>query len=142
MTDSDPIMHDIKDSPQWRKEVIEDSKFVSDLRNVALSFSTDGFPLDKQMKSSVWAGASQMLNRPPETRGKPHNILLHWLTTGGKSPKSLQAIMSVLVDDLLWAWNEGTPVTDSVTNTEFMCLVKLLTVRADYPGNALCTVCC
>ena len=135
--EDDPLMTDITESPLWKKFVIEDQSFCGELRNIVIKFSTDGFPLDKLMRISAWAGASQLLNRSPQTRSKPHNMWLHWMTTGGKTPKNLQSIMSVLVDDLLEGHRNGFRVVDASKKEQFLCKVKLLVASADLPGMQL-----
>lgn len=133
--EKDPTMHDIRDSPYWKELILKDAEFWEDMRNIVLKFSTDGFPLDKLMRISAWAGASQILNKSPQTRSKPHNMLLHWMTTGGRSPSNLQPIMAVLVDDLLEGWSNGFPLFDASRQENFTARVKLLLVSADCPGK-------
>ena len=52
----------------------------------------------------------------------------------GREPKSLQAINTVFVDDLLGAWNEGIRVWDAAEEEWFDCKVMVLQLIADYPG--------
>lgn len=129
-------MKDITDSPNWQKYVVQDKEFAREPRNQAAKLSLDGFPLFKTKDSySCWACASVSLNRPPDSRSKAHNINLHWLTTGGKEPQSLQAMMEVLVDDFLEGWKNGFVVFDAARGEEFCCRVKLLLVAADWKGT-------
>ena len=97
--------------------------------------ASDGWPVNGlKARHSAWSCSSTLLNRDPVERGKAHNLLHHFTTAGGKSPKSFTGIGKLLVDDLLRAWRVGVRIFDGVTQEWFLCRVKLLFLLADYPG--------
>jgi hypothetical protein len=79
-----------------------------------------------------------IVNVDPKERGKAWNMLLRGMVEGPKSPKSLQAYLHVIVDDLL-TWNSSQPVRDYTrgpTGPVFQCRVRVLAVIGDFPAQA------
>jgi hypothetical protein len=125
-------MRDLFDSPGWKERVLSDKEFCKEPRHVVIRFSADGFPLFKDMsKRTAWAGASDVITMKAACRDKPHKMLLHFMTTTGREPKSLQGLLLVLVDDLLTGQRTRFRVFDSEAKEYFVCKVKLLYVCAD-----------
>lgn len=129
-------MTDVTDSPGYRECVLEDRDFCRERRNQVVVTSSDGWPVNGlTARHNAWSCSSAVLNRDPVERGKAHNLLHHFTTAGGKSPKSFTGIGKLLVDDLLRAWHVGVRIFDGATREWFLCRVKLLFLLADYPGN-------
>ncbi len=71
-------------------------RFFSNPNNLALSLSTDGVPLFKSSKISLWPVFLVILNLPREIRMNAENIILCGLWVGPCKP-----LMSVLLQPIL-----------------------------------------
>ena len=65
---------------------------------------------------------------------KAENLVLYGLIDGKRKPKSLEAYLQVLVDDLQHLLQTGIQVYDAATDQVFSCKAMLMTSLQDYIG--------
>ena len=70
----------------WDAKVLSSDSFFSSSTNVALSVFTDGIPVFKSSKVSVWPVYYIVLNLPPSVHIKAKNIILSGMWVGPTKP--------------------------------------------------------
>ena len=113
----------ISNSRGFREKMVENPSMSGDTRNLALVGTTDGVPYFKDQHRTGWPFVLRCANLPDSLSMHPTNCHLHaiggseyWEVNSAtnvlhrvvRGPKSLQAQMSVIVDDLLRFYWEGT----------------------------------
>lgn len=78
------------------KKLRAPNRFFSNQQNLALSLFTDGVPLYKSSKLSMWPVFLVILNLPASIRSNAENIILCGLWVGPKKP-----LMSLLIDPVV-----------------------------------------
>ena len=68
-----------------------------------------------------------------QVRTRASNLILYGVIGGKRKPKSLQAYIQSLVDELQVLW-EGVDTFDSASGTRFPLRAMLLVSLHDYPG--------
>lgn len=148
----DGLLEKVYDGQGWRDGVLNDEEFVSDRRNIALSFATDGTQIFKHSRRTMWplllevgsiASAAinwfmQVLNLHEHLRHLLPNVVFAGVVPGPDKPKNLATYADVLVDELLQLW-AGVDAVDH-KDQQFTLRAKLLFHRADYPGHSLITM--
>jgi hypothetical protein len=79
----------------------------------------------------------QILNLPEGLRNKPGNMLIYGIISGLNYPISIQAYISILVNDLLCSEHQKIKIYDSFLNDEFEISARLLFSIADNPAHVL-----
>ena len=131
----DGISEDIQDSHAWYDLVLRDEDFMKELRNIVLSFSTDGVPCFKKGNGySFWPMMVSILNLDPKNRTKYGNLILLGIIPGKHSPKNINTYLAPFVDELLDLWS-GVKVHDATCGRDFILRGKLLMTIADLKGH-------
>ncbi len=92
---SNKVLGDVWDGAAMKPLVVP-GRFFSDRNHLALSLSTDGIPLFKSSKLSLWPVYLIILNLPANIRVKSQNILLCGVWLGSTKP-----LMNNLLDPIL-----------------------------------------
>ena len=82
---NDDILHDIWDGSALRP-LCAPGRFFSNKNHLALSLSTDGVPLFKSSKLSLWPVYLVILNLPPNIRMNSKNVILCGIWVGPTKP--------------------------------------------------------
>ena len=144
-SDSDGVVRDIFDSSIYRdlieKHVIVDGrvqehKYFSDPRDVALGISLDGVTYFSRRQHSVWPVILINYNLPPKVRTRRDRILCYGVIPG--TVKNLDSYMVPLYDELK-KLAEGVSTLDPWEEELFWQHVYLILGFGDYPGIAKLT---
>ena len=73
----------------------EPGRFFSDINHIALGLSTDGVPIYKSSKVSIWPVYLSIFNLPPSVRMNSENIILCGLWVGPSKP-----LMNLLLEPI------------------------------------------
>ena len=73
-------------SDVWDAKMLSSNDFFHSSSNLALSLFTDGVPIFKSSKVSVWPVYYIILNLPPSVRSKAKNIILSGMWVGPTKP--------------------------------------------------------
>ncbi|GKU95339.1 hypothetical protein SLEP1_g8710 [Rubroshorea leprosula] len=106
----------------WKHFDAVHPSFASDLRNVRLGLTTDGFnPWGHSSRSySCWTVFIVVYNLSPEMCMRPEFIFLTLVIYGPKSPgKNIDVFLHPLIDDLKWLWSSGEETFDSFRKQNF-----------------------
>ena len=130
-------MHDIHDSPSWKKAFSEGGFSNGDPRGMLLQLSTDGVnPFsNNKVNYSKWPIMISVLNLPRSVRNLFQNIMLTGIVpaqTDGQEPKSLDPYLEMVVDEILEL--SGATFFDDFAKAPFTFKVALLNYVLDYPG--------
>jgi hypothetical protein len=131
---------DIHHTRGWRERMREDPAFAREPRNLVMSLSADGVPLNREKKNKEYSMTvimSTIQNLPPALRTLPDNVLLHGIIPGPSEPKNMQAYNGVLADDFITASRVGHTFVDARTSEQFLGRAMLLLLVADFKGLVL-----
>lgn len=113
-------------------------------RNIVVSLSADGFQPHRKVQLSLTPIVGMILNLPENLRHRSEYLPLIALVPGPKAPKSMNAYMQMVVDELLSLYRNGFDIEDPtilddqrhpVTGRTVNVKVKLLFTCADYPAH-------
>ncbi|XP_073526148.1 uncharacterized protein [Phyllobates terribilis] len=125
------------DSPQWRNIDKKYSEFGDEVRNLRLALCTDGVSPYGTLSSqhSTWPVLLAIYNLPPWLCMKSKYIMLSLLISGPKQPvNDIDVYLAPLVDDLKLLWNEGVPMFDAYTNSNFTLRAMVFCTISDFPA--------
>nr|CAL10024.1 TPA: transposase domain-containing protein [Cryptococcus neoformans] len=138
-------IQDIFDGSMYRilleKEIEVDgrklgTKYFADDRDIALSFSSDGFcPFDNG-SGTCWPLVLFNLNLPPEERVHTREILSVGLIPGPKKPEDFDSFIYPLVEELLQL-TVGVHTWDADLGSFFTLRAHLLYVSGDTPAVSM-----
>ena len=157
------LWHDCGEHPKghvaksrgYRTKVTDNPIMNQDHRNIALVGTTDGVPFFDDQIRGAWPFFFRCANLPDALSTLPANIHLGMIAANEyyvmdeesgslrrrvRNPKSLIPHLTVLVDDLLEAYNDGVTATDyslpkSDDDYVFRCRAMLLYWTGDYPAQ-------
>nr|XP_017233110.1 PREDICTED: uncharacterized protein LOC108207162 [Daucus carota subsp. sativus] len=128
------------DAKAWK---IMDSKypdFASELRNVRLGVSADGFCPYRSMtlSHSTWPIILVNYNLPLLLCMKQENLILSTLISGPNSPgNSIDVFMQPLIAELKELWDVGIETYDAFSGGNFNLRASVLWTISDFPGYAM-----
>jgi len=114
--------------------------FSSEVRNIRLGLSTDGFcPFGSSSTPySCWPVIVTLYNLPPWWCNTPAFMFLTLLIPGPKSPnQKFDIYMRPLIDELKLLWNHGIETFDSYRKENFLLRAILLWTISDFPAYAM-----
>jgi hypothetical protein len=114
--------------------------FATEARNVRVAIATDGFnPFGMGAASySCWPVFIIPLNLPPGVCMQRQNIFLSLIVPGPEYPgKNMSMYMEPIVDELIFAWEEGIITYDRATKQNFTMRVAYHTSLHDLPAYGL-----
>jgi tnp2 family transposase len=118
----DGLIRHPADSMQWKNIDKEFPIFGDEARNLRLGLSTDGMNPYGTLSTqhSTWPVLLSIYNLPPWLCMKRKYILLPLLIPGPKQPgNDIDVYLAPLMDELMLLWNEGVPMFDAHTGTNF-----------------------
>eukprot|EP00733_Pompholyxophrys_punicea_P000234 Pompholyxophrys_punicea_v1_NODE_47_length_4460_cov_14.923496.p2 type:complete len:205 gc:universal NODE_47_length_4460_cov_14.923496:851-237(-) len=138
---------DIYDGSEYRKNW----DFLSKPTNISLTFNTDGVPLFKSTKMSVWPIYAVINELPPSMRFKRQYMLLCGLWFGSEKPH-MNCFLNSFVSRITVWYEQGfyctSPTNDKVLSRGFLlCGVHDLPARCavqnmvQFNGEFGCSVC-
>ncbi|CAG8850549.1 46217_t:CDS:2 [Gigaspora margarita] len=92
------IIGNIFDGNQYKSLVA--LGLFTDLCDIALIASTDGYQLFKKKQYDCWIILLLNANLPPDQRVKKENLMITAIISGSKSPKNFNSFLQPLVDEL------------------------------------------
>jgi hypothetical protein len=105
-------------------------------RNIVISINIDGFKPHKNSQRSITPIVGMVLNLPENLRHKSGYLLLIGVIPGPNAPSNMDPYLQILVDELLYLWNEGMEIADpTIGGRKVKVRVKLLFTCADYPAH-------
>ena len=133
----DGLMRHPADSPQWRNIDTLFPEFGKDSRNLRLALSTDGMNPYGSLSSrySTWPVILAIYNLPPWLCMKRKYLMLSLLISGPKQPgNDIDVYLAPLIEDLKLLWDEGVPVFDSVSKSNFNLRAMIFCTINDFPA--------
>ncbi|CAF1649567.1 unnamed protein product, partial [Adineta ricciae] len=103
------------------------------LHLVTLNIHTDGAPLIRTTKSSLWPCLASVVELPPQVREQQSNILLSCLWNSSVKP-NVNIFMQDCIQQLL---DLANPFTLIINNSEFVIVLKTQLFVSDLPAKAL-----
>ena len=133
----EPVVRNLYESKAWRTRVV-DSGFSRENngRNIVLSFSTDGFNPFTHSNHSIWPLSLYVLNLPEAIRYAPSSAIVVGIVPGKSKPRTMQAYLQHLVNELVRLYQHGIMLTDS-NGAQHHVRVMLLHTVADYPAHCM-----
>ena len=130
------VVSDLHQSSAWKTAYDINGPFKGDLRGISLGLCTDGTnPFSKERVSySMWPIMITILNLPSNVRTLHGSILLCGIIPGKSEPKSLDAYIAVLVDEIVGLNNRD--FFDAYQNEKFKLKIDILLHILDYPGQS------
>ena len=126
-------MRDYFDGEHFRQ--CKNDGLFTNIRDIALSISTDGVNITRQKSHSTWPITCTILNYPPELRYK--RMMLLGLTPGPKEPKDLASFFKPLLNDLeKLSAPAGIRCYDAATKAVFSLHAYVCVVTGDTPAIA------
>ena len=125
----DDMMRHCSDSEEWKKFDKAHPSFSSEIRNVRLGLSTDGFqPFGQSGKQySSWPVIVTPYNLPPWMCLKEPYMFLSILVPGPKNPKQkIDVYLQPLIDELKMLWNDGVQTWDVSSKQNFQMRAALM----------------
>ena len=137
--DPDTMTH-ISDGAAWKHINNEFPQFASDVRNVRLGLSTDGFNPFKNMNLaySIWPVILVPYNLPPwMCMKKEYNMLTLLIPGPGYPGKCLDVYMRPLIEELKELWDVGHPTFDRYTGEMFQMHAMVVGTISDFPAYGM-----
>lgn len=132
-------MRDITESPGFA-ELVRDTLFRVDERNLALMFCSDGVQPFSGSNYDMWPIFLSILNLPPHLRNLPQHMLLVGLIPGRNAPVYINTYLRLLVDELVQLELEtgkGVVARDAANDhEEFQLYARLCVATYDYRAAA------
>ncbi|XP_057779596.1 uncharacterized protein LOC130998182 [Salvia miltiorrhiza] len=136
----DGVMRHPADSPTWKhlNDIFPD--FATEVRNVRLGLSTDGFqPFGQSgQQYSSWPVIVTPYNLPPWMCMKEQFMFLTILVPGPRNPKEkLDVFLQPLIAELIQLWNVGVLTYDVSLKQNFQMRAALLWTISDFPAYSM-----
>lgn len=125
----DGTMRHPADSPAWKHLNATFPNFASEIRNVRLGLSTDGFqPFGQSgQQYSSWPVIVTPYNLPPWICMKEQYMFLTILVPGPRNPKEkLDVFLQPLISELIDLWEVGVPTYDVSLKQNFQMQAALM----------------
>ncbi|XP_021835652.1 uncharacterized protein [Spinacia oleracea] len=133
----DGLLRHPADSPQWRNIDRAYPEFKKEVRNLRLGLCTDGMNPYGTLSSqwSTWPVLLTIYNLPPWLCIKRKYLMLSLLISGPKQPgNDIDVYLAPLIDDSKLLWNEGVPMYDAHTKTDFTLRAMIFCTINDFPA--------
>lgn len=116
------------------KEYFDNGGFLSNPNNISFTWSTDGVPVFKSSKVSMWPFYLRINELPPEKRNRRENIILAGLWFGSRKPAA-----NIFVDSFapeLKVMSDGNQKFN-IAGRAITVIAKVLTGVCDLPAKSL-----
>ncbi|XP_060182337.1 uncharacterized protein LOC132612000 [Lycium barbarum] len=136
----DGVMRHPSDAPAWKHFDQAYPCFASEVRNVRLGLSTDGFqPFGQSGRSySSWPVIVTPYNFPPWMCMKDDYMFLSVIIPGPKNPKQkVDVFLQPLIHELKELWEEGVQTYDVSSKNNFQMKVALMWTISDFPAYSM-----
>ncbi|WCJ37799.1 hypothetical protein M5689_018900 [Euphorbia peplus] len=133
----DGFMRHPSDSVQWRNTDRKYETFSEDVRNLRLGLCTDGMNPFGTLSTqyNTWPVLLTIYNLPPWLCMKRRYIMLSLLISGPKQPgNDIDVYLAPLIEDLKLLWDEGVPVFDAYSRTDFTLRAMIFCSINDFPA--------
>eukprot|EP00734_Pompholyxophrys_sp_LG126_P000235 Pompholyxophrys_sp_v1_NODE_62_length_2619_cov_2.184405.p1 type:complete len:309 gc:universal NODE_62_length_2619_cov_2.184405:1112-186(-) len=120
-------VEDIMDGSKW----VESAELYNDSNNIVFGLSTDGIPLFKSSKKSMWAIWMVFYDLPPNERYKHHNMALIGISFGSRP--IMNRFLGPVVDDIMKIRVHPITIPGVVKGYTIYCL----NVSADLPAKTV-----
>jgi Transposase family tnp2 len=131
------IMVHPADGEDWKQFDQKYSEFASEIRNVRLGLSTNGFmPFNSSAAPySCWPVFMFPYNLPPGLLMKEETMFLTLLLPGPKHPgRDIDICLEPLIDELKTLWSNGIQTYDVLRKKNFIMKVVLMWTVSDFPA--------
>ncbi|XP_074352606.1 uncharacterized protein LOC141691745 [Apium graveolens] len=136
----DNVMRHCSDSEEWKQFNREHPSFSSEIRNVRLGLSADGFQPFGQTGSqySSWPIITTPYNLPPWMCSKEPYMFLSILVPETKNPKQkIDVFLQPLIAELNMLWNIGVEIWDVSLKQNFQMRAALMWTISDFPAYSM-----
>nr|XP_017219141.1 PREDICTED: uncharacterized protein LOC108196387 isoform X2 [Daucus carota subsp. sativus] len=136
----DGVMHHCSDSEEWRQFDRAHPLFSSEVRNVRLGLSADGFqPFGSSGKQySSWPIIVTPYNLPPWMCSKEEYMFLSILVPGPRNPKQkIDVFLQPLISELKMLWEVGVETWDTSLKQNFQMRAALMWTISDFPAYSM-----
>lgn len=132
---ADGLYRDVYDGLVWKQFMVYDSKpFLEASFTYGLALNIDWFQPCKHTTYSMGAVYLTVMNLPRNVRFRQENVLLIGLIPGPNEPKSINDILSPLVQELLTFW-DGIEMQVFSSSIPVTVRCGLLCVACDIPAS-------
>ena len=128
-------IEDIYDGLNYQK-YFTDGGFLAKKQNISFIWNTDGIPVFKSSKFSIWPLYLAINELPPQKRWCSNNLILAGLWFGNQKPNMLVFLKS-FADNIANLHLEGIEVSSPDVSTNFICRAMLLCGTCDLPAKAM-----
>ena len=129
-------IEDIYDGVNYQKHFINKG-FLSKKQNISFIWNTDGIPIFKSSKFTIWPLYLAINELPPQKRWCSNNIILAGLWFGSEKPNMLVFLKS-FADAISNLHLEGVEVSSpDIYPNSFVCHAMLLCGTCDLPAKAI-----
>ncbi|XP_049374826.1 uncharacterized protein LOC125839892 [Solanum verrucosum] len=136
----DGVMHHPSDSPSWKHFDQTYPHSASEVRNVRLGLSTDGFqPFGQSgQQYSSWPMIVTTYNLPHWMCMKDEYMFLSVIVPGPKNPKQkIDVFLQPLIEELKKLWEVGVQTYDVSSKNNFQMQVALMWTISDFPAYSM-----
>ena len=134
------VMRHCSDSEEWKQFDRAHPSFSSEIRNVRLGLSTDGFqPFGETGRQySSWPIMVTPYNLPPWMCSKEQYLFLSVLVPGPKNPKQkIDVFLQPLIAELKMLWEVGVETWDNSLQQNFRMRAALMWTISDFPAYSM-----
>ena len=126
---------DIYDGVNYQKHFINRG-FLAKKQNISFIWNTDGIPVFKSSKFTIWPLYLAINELPPQKRWCSNNIILAGLWFGSEKPNML-VFLKLFADDISNLHLEGIEVSSPDVPNSFVYHAMLLCGTCDLPAKAI-----
>jgi len=134
-TNSVENMEDIYDGLVYQKHM-QEGQFLADGNNISFLWNTDGVPVFKSSKCSIWPLYFVINELPPHKRWNKENVILGGLWFGETKPNML-TFLKPFTQSVSILKTNGMEVYSPDVQQHFKCHAMLLCGTCDLPAKAL-----
>ncbi|XP_057809998.1 uncharacterized protein LOC131024507 [Salvia miltiorrhiza] len=136
----DGVMRHPADSPAWKHLNMTYPVFASEIRNVRLGLSINGFqPLSQlRQRDSSWAVVVTPYNLPPSMCMKEEYMFLTILVSGPRNPKEdIDVFLQPLISELTELWEVGVLTYDVSLKQNFQMHAAVIWTIGDFHAYSM-----
>lgn len=128
-------IEDIYDGANYQKH-FTDGGLLANKQNISFTWNTDGIPVFKSSKFSIWPLYLAINELPPQKHWCSNNIILASLWFGSQKPNMLVFLKS-FADNFARLHLEGVEVSSPDISNSFICHMILLCGMCDLLAKAI-----
>lgn len=128
-------IEDIYDGHQYKK-FMQTGQFLATQNNISFLWNTDGIPVFKSSKFSIWPLYFAINELPLHKRWSSSNIILGGLWFGSQKP-NMMTFLQPFNESISYLYSKGVEVLSPDIKKSFICHAMLLCGTCDLPAKAM-----